>query len=68
MSGLRVDLLPPEKIRFYLQLYGHVPWTVTVAEVLLNGGNWDTKEIADHLIRAQEKIDVLTQELKERQE
>ncbi len=63
-----IDLLPPEKIRFYLKLYGHVPWTVTVAEVLLNGGNWDSNEIANHLIQAQEKIDALTQEMKEREQ
>lgn len=56
--------LTPEKIGFYLDLHGYLPWTVTIADALDMGVEWDRESIARHLWLAQEKIDALTQELK----
>jgi hypothetical protein len=55
-----------EKIAFYLQTYGYVPWTVTIADALEAGVSWDTESIIKHLRAAQEKIDELTLQLKEK--
>ena len=58
--------LTPEKIGFYLDLHGYVPWTVTIADALDMGVPWAEESIAKHLWLAQEKIDELTQKLKEK--
>lgn len=55
-----------DKTRFYLDLYGYVPWTVTIADALEKGIPWDTPDIVKHLRRAQDKIDELTLKLKEK--
>lgn len=56
--------LTPEKMRFYLELHGYVPWTATIADCLEQGLEWDIASIAEHLWAAQDKIDELTQQLK----
>lgn len=58
--------LTPEKMAFYLELHGHVPWTVTIADCLERGIQWDTASISKTLWHAQGKIDELTQQLKEK--
>lgn len=58
--------LTPEKISFYLQLHGYVPWTVTIADAIDMGVEWDYQSISKQLWQAQEKIDELTQKLKEK--
>ena len=57
--------LTPEKRAFYRKLHGYVPWTVTIADAIDMGIEWDYKDIAKHLWAAQDKIDELTQKLKE---
>lgn len=57
--------LTPEKMAFYLKLHGYVPWTVTIADCLERGIQWDPASTAEHLWRAQDKIDELTQKLKD---
>lgn len=51
-----------EECEFYLKTYGHVPWTITIAEALENGMDWDKVHIAKTLRIAQKKIDELTAE------
>lgn len=58
--------LTPEKIAFYLELHGHVPWTATIADFLDQGIPWDRASVAKRLWEAQDKIDELTQKLKEK--
>lgn len=55
-----------EKINFYLQTYGYVPWTVVIANALEMGTPWDTGSIVEQLRAAQERIDELTLALKEK--
>ena len=49
-----------EETKHYLDLYGYLPWTITIADALEVGREWDRKHIADVLRSAQEKIDFLT--------
>ena len=48
----------------YINKYGYMPWTITIASMLEAGNGWDSKEIAFHLRKAQSEIDRLTDELK----
>ena len=52
--------MTPKETEFYLKNYGFVPWTVTIAEYLENGGEWDKKHIAEVLRAAQKEIDKAT--------
>ena len=49
-----------EETKHYLDLYGYLPWTITIADALEVGREWDREHIADVLRSAQEKIDFLT--------
>ena len=55
-----------DKIGFYLELHGYVPWTVVIASALEKGIPWDTPDIIKQLRQAQDKIDALTLQLKEK--
>jgi hypothetical protein len=68
MSETNVTKLTPEKIGFYLEFHGHIPWTATIADCIDSGVEWDYKSISTHLWSAQEKIDELTQKLKAKRE
>lgn len=56
-----------ENIRYWIELHGHVPWTVTIADALSKGISWDEANIIETLQRAQAKIDSLTEQLKGQQ-
>ena len=56
-----------DKTKFYLETYGYIPWTVTIADALDSGHSWAEEEVSKHLRKAQEKIDELTLRLKELQ-
>jgi hypothetical protein len=60
-------MITAEKMKEYLDLHGHIPWTVTIADALEAGMDWDKSEIVQVLLGAQDKIDALTKELKEKQ-
>ena len=49
-----------ERTKYYLDLYGYIPWTITIADAFDAGLEWDRKEVARALRNAQEKIDFLT--------
>ena len=51
---------------YYHSLYGYVPWTVTIADALEKGIDWDKNHIIMQLRLAQDKIDDLTMQLKEK--
>jgi hypothetical protein len=55
-----------ENIQYWLDLHGHVPWTVTIAESLSKGIPWEESHIIETLQRAQDTIDKLTEKLKEK--
>lgn len=58
--------LTPEKMAFYLELHGHVPWTATIADCLEQGIQWDRDSIIKTLWQAQDRIDELAQKLREK--
>jgi hypothetical protein len=47
----------------YIKKYGYVPWTITIADTLDAGYEWDKEEISKALRKAQADIDKLTDEL-----
>ena len=53
-----------EEMFYYIDKYGYMPWTITIASMLEAGHGWDNTEIATHLRKAQSEIDRLTDELK----
>jgi len=53
-----------EEMSYYIEKYGYMPWTITIASMLEAGHGWDNTEIATHLRKAQNEIDRLTDELK----
>jgi len=53
-----------EEMSYYIEKYGYMPWTITIASMLEAGHGWDNTEIATHLRKAQSEIDRLTDELK----
>jgi hypothetical protein len=55
-----------ENIKYWLDLHGHVPWTVTIADFLSKDIPWDKEDIIKTLQRAQATIDGLTEQLKEK--
>jgi len=52
-----------ENIQYWLNLHGHVPWTVTIAESLSKGVAWEESHIIETLLRAQDRIDALAEEV-----
>jgi len=55
-----------EETKYYIALYGYVPWTISIAFSLENGMEWDSAEIAKQLRMAQAKIDELTLRINEK--
>jgi len=49
-----------EEAKYYIDLYGYVPSTISIAFSLEDGMEWDSAEIAKQLRMAQAKIDELT--------
>ncbi len=56
-----------DRTKFYLETYGYVPWTITIATALDNEFVWDQTDVSKHLRLAQDRIDELTLRLKELQ-
>ena len=54
-----------ENIQYWLNLHGHVPWTVTIAESLSRGIPWEESHIIQTLFRAQARIDELAEKVKQ---
>jgi hypothetical protein len=52
-----------EEMSYYIDKYGYMPWTITIASMLEAGHGWDPTEIAIHLRKAQSEIDKLTDQL-----
>lgn len=57
-----------EEMSYYIDKYGYMPWTITIASMLEAGHGWDSAEIAIHLRKAQSEINRLTDELKKASE
>jgi hypothetical protein len=57
-----------EEMSYYIEKYGYMPWTITIASALEAKYGWDYAEIAIHLRKAQSEIDRLTDELKKASE
>ena len=57
-----------QEMSYYIEKYGYMPWTITIASMLEAGHGWDNTEIATHLRKAQNEIDRLTDELKKASE
>ena len=55
-----------EETKYYIALYGYVPWTISIAFSLEDGMEWDSAEIAKQLRVAQAKIDELTLRINEK--
>jgi len=55
-----------EETKYYIALYGYVPWTISIAFSLEDGMEWDSAEIAKQLRMAQAKIDELTLRINEK--
>ena len=55
-----------EKTKYYLDLYGYIPWTITIADAFDAGLEWHRKDVAQALRNAQAEIDRLTIEQKKR--
>ena len=53
-----------ENIKYWLDLHGHVPWTITIADFLSKGIPCGEEDIIQTLQRAQATIDSLTEQLK----
>jgi hypothetical protein len=53
-----------EEMSYYIDKYGYMPWTITIASMLEAGHGWDFTEVAYHLRKAQSEIDKLTDQLK----
>ena len=53
-------------MRRQLDLHGFVPWTLTIADAMESGWNWDKDSVIKTLRSAQKTIDELTIKLKEK--
>jgi len=49
-----------EEMRGQLDLHGFVPWTLTIADAMESGFNWDKDSVIKTLRSAQKTIDELT--------
>jgi hypothetical protein len=54
-----------EDMKAQLDLHGFVPWTLTIADAMEEGMDWDRDDVIKTLRNAQKKIDELTIKLKE---
>jgi hypothetical protein len=55
-----------EEMKAQLELHGFVPWTLTIADAMEEGFDWDRDDVIKTLRNAQKKIDELTIKLKEK--
>jgi hypothetical protein len=55
-----------EETQRQLELHGFVPWTLTIADAMEEGFDWDRDAVIKTLRGAQKKIDELTIKLKEK--
>jgi len=54
-----------EDMKAQLDLHGFVPWTLTIADAMEEGIDWERDDVIKTLRNAQKKIDELTIKLKE---
>jgi hypothetical protein len=54
-----------EDMKAQLDLHGFVPWTLTIADAMEKGMDWERDDVIKTLRSAQKKIDELTIKLKE---
>jgi hypothetical protein len=55
-----------EDMKAQLDLHGFVPWTLTIADAMEEGIDWERDDVIKTLRNAQKKIDELTIKLKEK--
>jgi hypothetical protein len=55
-----------EEMKAQLELHGFVPWTLTIADAMEEGMDWERDGVIKTLRNAQKKIDELTIKLKEK--
>ena len=48
-----------DKTKYYLDLYGYIPWTITIANAFDAGLEWHRTDVAQALRNAQAEIDRL---------
>jgi len=55
-----------DEMQRQLDLHGFVPWTLTIADAMELGWNWDKDSVIKTLRNAQKTIDELTIKLKDK--